>query len=47
MIFDDYEWDLMPGPLDNPRPGIDAFLTAFAGQYRIVHRDYQVAVIKR
>jgi predicted O-methyltransferase YrrM len=47
VIFDDYEWDLMPGPLDNPRPGIDAFLTAFAGQYRIVHRDYQVAVVKR
>jgi predicted O-methyltransferase YrrM len=47
MIFDDYEWDLMPTPLDNPRAGIDAFLTAFAGQYRIVLQDYQVAVVKQ
>ena len=47
VIFDDYQWDVMPVPLDNPKPGIDAFLATFAGQYRIVHHDYQVAIVKR
>ena len=47
VIFDDYQWDMMPTPLDNPKPGVDAFLTAFEGQYRMVHNDYQVAVVKR
>jgi predicted O-methyltransferase YrrM len=46
MIFDDYEWDEMPQRLDNPGPGVDAFLAAFAGQYREVLRDYQVAIEK-
>ena len=36
VIFDDYEWKEMPKPLDNPKPGIDAFLKTIAGQYRVV-----------
>ena len=24
VMFDDYEWDEMPEPLDNPKPGVDA-----------------------
>jgi predicted O-methyltransferase YrrM len=47
VIFDDYQWDMMPEPLDNPRQGVDAFLATFKGQYRIVHNDYQVAVVKQ
>ena len=47
MIFDDYQWEMMPTPLDNPKPGIDAFLKAVKGQYRVVHRAYQIAVAKR
>jgi predicted O-methyltransferase YrrM len=47
VIFDDYQWEMMPDPLDNPKRGIDAFLEAFEGQYRIVHNEYQVAVVKR
>ena len=46
MIFDDYALELTPDPLDNAKPGIDAFLTAFKGQYRILHHNYQVAVMK-
>lgn len=46
VIFDDYAWDEMPQRLDNPGPGIDAFLAAFAGQYRERLRDYQVAIEK-
>ena len=47
VIFDDYQWDEMPRPLDNPKPGIDAFLKSIEGQYRLVLDSYQVAIIKR
>jgi predicted O-methyltransferase YrrM len=46
MIFDDYEWEYMPEPRSNPKLGIDSFLRAFEGQYRTVHKGYQVAVEK-
>jgi predicted O-methyltransferase YrrM len=46
VIFDDYELELTPGPLDNAKHGIDSFLEVFKGQYRILHRGYQVAVVK-
>jgi hypothetical protein len=46
VIFDDYQLELMPNPLDNAKPGIDAFIAAFAGQYSIIHFDYQVALVK-
>jgi cephalosporin hydroxylase len=47
VIFDDYGWDEMPEPLDNPKPGVDAFLGTIKGQYRSVLHDYQVAIIKK
>lgn len=46
LLFDDYEWKEMPKPLDNPGSGIDAFLKSIAGQYRLVHKGYQVAIEK-
>jgi predicted O-methyltransferase YrrM len=46
MIFDDYEWEWMPEPHSNPKLGIDSFLRAFEGQYRIVHKGFQVAIEK-
>jgi len=46
MIFDDYEWEWMPEPLSNPKLGIDSFLRAFEGQYRMVHKGFQVAIEK-
>jgi hypothetical protein len=46
MIFDDYEWAYMPEPRSNPKLGIDSFLGAFDGQYRIVHRGFQIALEK-
>jgi predicted O-methyltransferase YrrM len=46
VLFDDYEWNEMPKPLDNPGAGIDAFLKSIAGQYRLVHKSYQVAIEK-
>jgi predicted O-methyltransferase YrrM len=47
VIFDDYLWREMPERLDNPGPGIDAFLKATERQYRIAHKGYQVAIVKR
>ena len=47
LIFDDYLWKEMPGPLEVPRPGIDAFLASIKDQYRTVLNDYQVAIVKR
>jgi predicted O-methyltransferase YrrM len=47
VIFDDYLWKEMPDPLDRPKPGIDAFLKAIDGQYRIVLDDYQIGIVKR
>lgn len=47
IIFDDYRWREMPGRLSIPKPGIDAFLATFKGQYRLVHNAYQIAIVKR
>lgn len=46
MILDDYQWAEMPDPMDNPKPGIDAFLKAIEGQYRMIHNDYQLAITR-
>ena len=46
VIFDDYQWEMMPDPLDNPKPGIDAFLKSVKGEYSTVHRKYQIAIRK-
>lgn len=46
VIFDDYEWALMPKPTDRPRIAIDAFLSVYADHVRVLAVEYQVAVQK-
>ena len=46
VIFDDYKLELTPTPQENAKLGIDTFTAAFAGQYSIIHFDYQVALVK-
>jgi SAM-dependent methyltransferase len=46
LIFDDYEFDDVADDSERPKLGIDAFLAAFEGQYRMLHRAYQVAIAK-
>jgi predicted O-methyltransferase YrrM len=46
VIFDDYEWTFFPDEADRPKPGVDAFLKAHAGQYRELHREYQLVIEK-
>jgi hypothetical protein len=46
VIFDDYEFDEAVDDSERPKLGIDAFLASTAGQYRLLHRAYQVAIVK-
>ena len=46
VIFDDYEFDQMEGELERPMLGIDVFLAATDGQHRVLHKGYQVAIVK-
>jgi predicted O-methyltransferase YrrM len=46
VIFDDYEFDQNETELERPKLGIDAFLKVIDGQYRLLHKDYQVAIAK-
>jgi predicted O-methyltransferase YrrM len=46
VIFDDYEWTFFPDEIDRPKLGIDSFLLVHAGQYRELHREYQLIIEK-
>lgn len=46
VIFDDYAWDLMNDDSERPKSGIDAFLNSIEGQYRTIHRDYQLVIAR-
>lgn len=46
IIFDDYQWGYRQDTREHPKPGIDCFLHAFEGLYRMVHNDYQIAIAK-
>lgn len=45
MVFDDYGWTPPQGVLP-PSQGIDAFLDAFAGEYNLLHKQWQVIIRK-
>lgn len=47
VLFDDYEWRVEPKEIDCPKIGIDAFLKCFEGQYELLFKNYQVAVVKK
>ena len=46
VIFDDYEFDEVADESERTKLGIDAFLAAFEGQYRVLHRAYQIVIAK-
>jgi len=46
LIWDDYEWTVMPDPLDCPRIAIDAFLAIYCRQIEVLGKGWQVAVRK-
>lgn len=47
IIFDDYGWRNYHNPLLRPDLAIDAFLLIFQGQYKLLHKGYQVAIQKK
>lgn len=48
MIFDDYQWEVMPEPVERPKMAIDAFLACYAKQIEIIGLGgWQVAIRKR
>jgi hypothetical protein len=47
VIFDDYNWDLMDTERERPKLGVDAFLSAIDGQFRLLHSDYQLVIEKQ
>jgi hypothetical protein len=46
LTFDDYQWEQDLNPLNRPRLAIDAFLSIFKTQYKLIHKGYQVSVEK-
>ena len=46
LIFDDYEWGLHEGENLKPKVGIDAFLKAYEGHYKIINIGWQVYLQK-
>jgi hypothetical protein len=46
LAFDDYEWPRFSGTLNNPKSGIDCWLTLFNGYYEFLIQNYQIWVKK-
>lgn len=46
MILDDYQWQPSKALPERPKAGIDAFLQVKAGEYELLHLDYQVIIQK-
>jgi predicted O-methyltransferase YrrM len=46
MIVDDYEWNVHLPATEMPKLAVDSFLAIYLGQYRILHKGYQVLLEK-
>jgi predicted O-methyltransferase YrrM len=46
VMFDDYEWSFFEDERRHPKLGVDTFLLTHAGQYRELHRGYQIIIEK-
>lgn len=46
MIWDDYGWLIDQEEIKRPKPAIDAFLTCYRGEYKVLHIGYQFIVEK-
>ena len=47
LVWDDYEWTVMPNANDRPKPAIDAFLGIYAGHIQVLEpKGWQVACKK-
>lgn len=46
MIWDDYGWLVEDDPIKGPKHAIDAFLTCYRTEYKVLHIGYQFIVEK-
>lgn len=46
IVFDDYMWDVYSAPQFIPKTGIDAFLSVYGDNVKILHTGYQLIVEK-
>ena len=46
MIFDDYNWDVVPGATQQPKIAIDSFVSCFADDLKMLFVNHQVGVKK-
>jgi predicted O-methyltransferase YrrM len=47
MLFDDYKWDhYTKTPPMTPEPAIDGFLASYSTMYKILHKGYQMHIMK-
>jgi predicted O-methyltransferase YrrM len=46
LAFDDYEWPMYSGTLNNPKIGIDSWLKLFHGHFEVMVQNYQIWVKK-
>lgn len=46
LIWDDYLWKHPDSTKLPPKPGIDAFLECWKGEYELIHHGYQVIIRK-
>ena len=46
IIFDDYDFIFADNPLQNPKVAIDAFVAAFSGKIKLIHKSHQILLQK-
>lgn len=46
MAFDDYEWRSGKGGEFDPAPGINTFLTRYQGKFKVIHKGWQIWIVK-
>jgi predicted O-methyltransferase YrrM len=46
LAFDDYQWRSGKGAEFDPAPGINTFLTRHQGEFKVIHKGWQVWIYK-
>ena len=46
VIWDDYGWEGLHDPIQQPKLAVDAFLACYDGKYEVVGKEWQVAIRK-
>lgn len=46
LAFDDYEWNDGKGEAFRPQGGIDLFLHRHQGKYKLIHKGWQIWIVK-